>query len=75
MRGKRVRRTLLNDGDVIQIGQHEIMYFDERMARTRAGQEEDDALPLPHEDTNSNHTRLEESTHAEDNIQPIDARS
>ena len=38
VRGKRVRRTLLNDGDVIQIGQHEIMYFDERMARTRASQ-------------------------------------
>ncbi|HSN69900.1 MAG TPA: AAA family ATPase [Steroidobacteraceae bacterium] len=27
---KRVRRRLLNDGDVIQIGRHEITYFDER---------------------------------------------
>ena len=35
VRAKRVRRRILNDGDVVQIGQHEIMYFDERMARTR----------------------------------------
>jgi type II secretory pathway predicted ATPase ExeA len=75
VRGKRVRRTLLNDGDVIQIGQHEILYFDERMARPRGSQEDDDALPLPPEDTRSSPTRLEESTHAEDKIQPIDARS
>jgi general secretion pathway protein A len=51
MRGKRVRRRMLNDGDVIQIGQHEIMYFDERMARVRPAQDgEDDAVPLPHDD-------------------------
>jgi general secretion pathway protein A len=51
MRGKRVRRRMLNDGDVIQIGQHEIMYFDERMARVRVPNEgEDDAVPLPHDD-------------------------
>ena len=35
VRAKRVRRRMLNDGDVVQIGQHEIMYFDDRMARTR----------------------------------------
>ena len=35
VRSKRVRRRILNDGDVVQIGQHEIMYFDERLARTR----------------------------------------
>ncbi|HEX7113590.1 MAG TPA: AAA family ATPase [Steroidobacter sp.] len=45
VRSKRVRRRMLNDGDVVQIGQHEIMYFDERMSRTRA-LEEDDAVPL-----------------------------
>jgi general secretion pathway protein A len=48
VRGKRVRRRMLNDGDVVQIGQHEIMYFDERMARTRAplSEGEDDAVPM-----------------------------
>ena len=35
VRSKRVRRRMLNDGDVVQIGQHEIMYFDERLSRTR----------------------------------------
>jgi type II secretory pathway predicted ATPase ExeA len=48
VRSKRVRRRILNDGDVVQIGQHEIMYFDERLARTRVlnGDGEDDAVPL-----------------------------
>jgi general secretion pathway protein A len=36
VRSKRVRRRILNDGDVVHIGQHEIMYFDERMARGRS---------------------------------------
>jgi len=36
VRAKRVRRRILNDGDVVHIGQHEIMYFDERMARGRS---------------------------------------
>ncbi|HEX7012082.1 MAG TPA: AAA family ATPase [Steroidobacteraceae bacterium] len=48
VRSKRVRRRMLNDGDVVQIGQHEIMYFDERLSRTRA-LEEDDAVPLVRE--------------------------
>jgi hypothetical protein len=30
-----VRRHNLNDGDVIQVGQHEIMYIDERAPRMR----------------------------------------
>jgi general secretion pathway protein A len=48
VRAKRVRRRMLNDGDVVQIGQHEIMFFDERLSRTRAipGEGEDDAVPL-----------------------------
>ena len=48
VRAKRVRRRMLNDGDVVQIGQHEVMYFDERLSRTRAmpGEIEDDAVPL-----------------------------
>ena len=36
VRAKRVRRRMLNDGDVVQIGQHEIMYFDERLSHSRA---------------------------------------
>jgi type II secretory pathway predicted ATPase ExeA len=48
VRAKRVRRRMLNDGDVVQIGQHEIMYFDERLSRTRVlpGDSEDDAVPM-----------------------------
>jgi general secretion pathway protein A len=35
VKSKRVRRHNLNDGDVVVVGQHEIMYLDERVARTR----------------------------------------
>ena len=76
VRGKRVRRTLLNDGDVIQIGQHEIMYFDERMARTRAGHDlEDEAVPVMEEGRAGDHHRLEDSTHAEEDAHPIVTRA
>jgi len=37
VQSKRVRRHNLNDGDVVQVGQHEIMYIDERSPRLRAG--------------------------------------
>ena len=37
VQSKRVRRHNLNDGDVVQVGQHEIMYIDERAPRARAG--------------------------------------
>lgn len=49
VRSKRVRRRILNDGDVVQIGQHEIMYFDERLSRTRVlpNEGDDDAVPMP----------------------------
>ena len=36
VQSKRVRRHNLNDGDVVQVGQHEIMYIDERAPRLRA---------------------------------------
>jgi hypothetical protein len=32
----------LNDGDVVQVGQHEIMYIDERLPRVRQAAEADD---------------------------------
>ena len=35
VQSKRVRRYNLNDGDVVQVGQHEIMYIDERLPRLR----------------------------------------
>jgi hypothetical protein len=35
VQSKRVRRHNLNDGDVVQVGQHEIMYIDERTPRSR----------------------------------------
>jgi general secretion pathway protein A len=35
VQSRRVRRYNLNDGDVVQVGQHEIMYIDERLPRLR----------------------------------------
>jgi type II secretory pathway predicted ATPase ExeA len=35
VQSKRVRRHNLNDGDVVQVGQHEIMYIDERTPRVK----------------------------------------
>ena len=35
MKSRRVRRHYLNDGDVVLIGKHELIYVDERLARTR----------------------------------------
>jgi type II secretory pathway predicted ATPase ExeA len=37
VKSKRVRRHHLNDGDVVVLGKHEIMYLDERSARARGG--------------------------------------
>ncbi len=37
VQSKRVRRYNLNDGDVVQVGQHEIMYIDERAPHMRGG--------------------------------------
>src|SRR5690606_32762864 len=74
VRAKRVRRRMLNDGDVVQIGQHEIMYFDERMARTRIPADgEDDAVPLLNDPVQSDQGPA--ATIAEDDeVQPLPAR-
>lgn len=71
VRSKRVRRRMLNDGDVVQIGQHEIMYFDERMSRTRVptGDGEDDAVPLLHDVMQHRHA----ATHAQDDDDDVPA--
>ncbi|HTY95328.1 MAG TPA: FHA domain-containing protein, partial [Steroidobacteraceae bacterium] len=37
VQGRRMRRYHLNDGDVVVIGRHELMYVDERLARARPG--------------------------------------
>ncbi len=39
VKSKRVRKHNFNDGDVVVVGQHEIMYMDERMPRLRASAE------------------------------------
>jgi general secretion pathway protein A len=45
--GKRIRRRVLNDGDVIQIGEHELAYMDERNSRARPDMSRhDDAVPM-----------------------------
>jgi general secretion pathway protein A len=40
VKSKRIRRHHLNDGDVVVLGKHEIMYLDERSARGRAQAQE-----------------------------------
>ncbi len=50
VKSKRVRRHYLNDGDVVVIGKHELIYVDERMARTRAAMT--DTIPGGHVSTN-----------------------
>jgi type II secretory pathway predicted ATPase ExeA len=42
IKSKRVRKHNLNDGDVIVLGKHEIMYLDERSARARTQHQLDD---------------------------------
>ena len=44
MHSKRVRYHNLNDGDVVMIGQHELLYIDER-AQHRASGEPHTAVP------------------------------
>jgi len=45
--GKRIRRRVLNDGDVLQIGEHDLVYVDDRQPRQRApGDEVDDSVPM-----------------------------
>jgi len=36
VKSNRVRRHYLNDGDVVLIGKHELIYVDERAARSRS---------------------------------------
>jgi hypothetical protein len=45
VKGKRVRKHNLNDGDVVHIGQHEIMYIDERVPKQQRAAIEPAELP------------------------------
>jgi hypothetical protein len=49
VQSKRVRRHNLNDGDIVKVGGHEIMYIDERMPRVRAASDptETDVIDKP----------------------------
>jgi general secretion pathway protein A len=62
MKGKRVRRHLLRDGDVVSVGKHELMYVDERLARTFRPYE----ISTQVIDTSStgSHEQLSSATHA-----------
>jgi general secretion pathway protein A len=46
VQSKRVRRHNLNDGDVVQVGQHEVMYIDERSPRVRSSLDPADAAEV-----------------------------
>jgi general secretion pathway protein A len=50
VKSKRVRRHYLNDGDVVVIGKHELIYVDERLPRVRDGFTE--TVPNVHPATN-----------------------
>jgi general secretion pathway protein A len=75
VRSKRVRRRMLNDGDVVQIGQHEIMYFDERTNRSRTAfhEIEDDAQLMsdPEPDSLMGGDRGHAATLAQDDNSPL----
>jgi general secretion pathway protein A len=75
VRAKRVRRRILNDGDVVHIGQHEIMYFDERMARSRTShiETEDDVGALLEEEQRQARDAENESENEEDDADSISA--
>jgi len=75
VRAKRVRRRALNDGDVIHIGQHEIMYFDERLSRTRVtigSDADDEVVPLT---GNGHRGRPMEGEDEEDDADSLPART
>jgi general secretion pathway protein A len=51
VKSRRVRRHYLNDGDVVLVGKHELIYVDERLARTRTNINDTvPGLPVLHTD-------------------------
>ena len=53
VKSKRVRKHNFNDGDVVVIGQHEIMYMDERLPRLRATADLPETQVLNEEDADA----------------------
>lgn len=47
VKNRRVRRHYLNDGDVVLVGKHELIYVDERLARTRGSNLNDTVPGIP----------------------------
>jgi len=61
VKSKRIRRHHLNDGDVVVLGRHEIMYIDERRARAQ------------HHESTGNHPEIEESEDSAEDSGDADA--
>jgi pSer/pThr/pTyr-binding forkhead associated (FHA) protein len=51
VQSRRVRRHNLNDGDVVRIGAHELLYVDERHPRSRSGMSDTHPALQPTSDT------------------------
>jgi len=62
LRGKRVRRHTLRDGDVISMGQHDMLYVDDIAAAHLADTQDD----LPRVNTNAANEEAEEDEPHED---------
>ena len=62
VRGKRVRRYTLRDGDVVSIGQHEVLYVDEHSSGHLVDTHDD----LPRVDVNAANEDADEDAAAED---------
>jgi pSer/pThr/pTyr-binding forkhead associated (FHA) protein len=45
IKGKRVRRFTLNDGEMVTIGKHELCYFDDRSHRSRSTVDTSPGIP------------------------------
>jgi len=61
--GKRIRRRVLNDGDVLQLGEHELAYMDERNSRHRpSSSRTDDAIPMLSETVNLPEGQINDNT-------------
>ncbi len=65
VKSKRVRRHHLNDGDVVVLGKHEIMYLDERSARLRDQAQE----------PTGDHPLVEEAADEDEDAEDSDERS
>ncbi len=83
VQSKRVRKYNLNDGDVVQIGKHEIMYIDERTPQHRrtgttgehARQAEQAGAAAPRDDAHGDGAKAEDAGKDADATPPAPATS